>query len=133
MHSVMLVDDQEAMLVELRAVVEATGLAQVVAAETSGRAALHSAELLRPDLVLLDVSLGDESGADLAAKLLEDFPQTRILALSAHANPVYVRGMLKAGACGYLLKDNVQNEIGEAISSVMSGSSWMWVGDGLDR
>ena len=133
MYSVMLVDDQEGMLLELRAVVEATGLARVVAAETSGKAALESAALLKPDLVLLDVSLGEESGVDIAARLHDDLPDTRILALSAHANPVYVRGMLKAGACGYLLKDNVHGEIGEAIAAVMSSSSWMWVGDGLDQ
>jgi two-component system response regulator DesR len=87
----------------------------------------------KPDLVLLDVSLGEDSGVDLAAKLLDEFPQTRILAVSAHANPIYVRGMLKAGASGYLLKDNVHGEIGEAIAAVMSSSACMWVGDGLDQ
>ncbi|MGD8350389.1 MAG: response regulator transcription factor [Gammaproteobacteria bacterium] len=133
MYRVMLVDDQEGMLLELRAIVEATGLASVVAAETNGSAALESAAMHKPDLVLLDVSLGEDSGVDLAAKLLDEFPQTRILAVSAHANPIYVRGMLKAGASGYLLKDNVHGEIGEAIAAVMSSSACMWVGDGLDQ
>ena len=133
MYSVMLVDDQEVILLELRAIVEATGLARVVAAETNGSGALESAAIYEPDLVLLDVSLGEESGVDVAAKLLGKFPRTRILALSAHTNPVYVRGMLKAGASGYLLKDHVHGEIGEAIAAVMSGSPWMWMGDGLDQ
>ncbi|MGD2172039.1 MAG: response regulator, partial [Gammaproteobacteria bacterium] len=77
MYRVMLVDDQEGMLLELRAIVEATGLASVVAAETNGSAALESAAMHKPDLVLLDVSLGEDSGVDLAAKLLDEFPQTR--------------------------------------------------------
>jgi len=133
MYRVMLVDDQQAMLLELRAVVEATGLARVVATETNGAAALESAAVHRPELILLDVSLGDESGVDVAAKLLGEFPDVRILALSAHANPVYVRGMFKAGACGYLLKDHIHDEIGEAIAAIMSSSPWMWVGDGLEQ
>jgi len=133
LYKVMLVDDQEGILLELRAVVEATGMARVVAAETNGSAALESAAMHKPDLVLLDVSLGEESGFDVAAKLLGEFPALRILALSAHANPIYVRGMLKAGASGYLLKDNVHDEISEAIAAVMSSSPCMWVGDGLDQ
>lgn len=133
MYTVMLVDDQEPMLLELRAVIEATGLARVVAAVTNGAAARESALQQQPDLVLLDVSLGEESGIDVAARLLDELPRTRILAVSAHANPIYVRGMLKAGACGYLLKDNVHAEIESAMSAVMSGSTWMWVGDGLDQ
>jgi len=133
MYTVMLVDDQEAILIELRAMIEARGLARVVASATNARQAEECAALHRPELVLLDVSLGEESGIDVAARLRGLLPETRILALSAHANPLYVRGMLKAGACGYLLKDHVHAELDEAITAVMSDSSWMWVGDGLDQ
>lgn len=129
MFSIMLVDDQPAILQYLSNLVEATGIAQVVAAETNGPAAMESAERHSPDLIMLDVSLPDMPGIEIARGLIKSAWDTRILAVSAYANPIYVRSMLDAGAKGYMLKDNAANEIKSAIESVMEGSNW--IGDGL--
>ena len=129
-YNALLIDDQQALLKGLTVVVEATGIAQVVATATDGKLGLEQARRLQPDLILLDVSLGNESGIDIARQLIADNPEHRILALSAHSDAIYVRGMLNAGACGYLLKDNVHDEMHGAITAAMSDRQW--IGDGLD-
>ena len=100
MFSIMLVDDQPAILAGMTSMIERTGIAEVVATETDGAGAIASALSHKPDLILLDVSLGKESGIDVARKLLESWKDARVLAVSAHNDSVYVRGMLNAGAAG---------------------------------
>lgn len=129
LFSIMLVDDQSAILEVLEKLVESTGIARVVAAETDGDRAVTTAISKKPDLILLDVSLGKQSGMDVAQRLFESWCDARVLAVSAHADPVYVRGMLSAGASGYMLKDNGPSEMGSAISTIMDGGQWL--GDGL--
>ena len=129
MFSIMLVDDQPAILAGMASLVESTGIARVVATESDGDAAIETALELKPDLVLLDVSLGSVSGVDIAQKLISRWPEARVLAVSAHANSVYVRGMIKAGASGYMLKDNGPREISDAINTIMGGGQW--IGEGL--
>ncbi len=103
MLSIMLIDDQPAILAGLSTLVESTGVASVVATETDGDAGIETALEKRPDLILLDVSLGSVSGIEVAKKLFAKWPDARVLAVSAHANSVYVRGMINAGARGYML------------------------------
>lgn len=132
MYSIMLVDDQPAILAEMASLVDGTGIAEVVAAESDGEAAIRTALERKPDLVLMDVSLGGVSGVDIARRLRARWPQARILAMSAHADPVYVRGMIAAGASGYMLKDRAPQEIANAIDTIMGGERWIGNGLSLD-
>lgn len=129
MFSIMLVDDQPAILEGLTTLVEGTGIARVIATETNGDSAIETALQQRPDLILLDVSLGKVSGVDIARKLKEKWQDARVLAVSAHPSSVYVRGMINAGANGYMLKDNGPREIVNAITTIMQGGQW--IGEGL--
>lgn len=128
LFSIMLVDDQSAILEGLKRLVESTGIAQVVAAETDGDQAVTTAISKKPDLILLDVSLGRQSGIEVAQRLFERWGDARVLAVSAHADPVYVRGMLGAGARGYMLKDNGPSELANAITTIMDGGRWLGAG-----
>lgn len=132
MFSVMLVDDQPAILAGLVTLVENTGIAQVVATETDGETAISTALEQRPDLILLDVSLGTTSGVDIARKPKRKWQDARLPAVSAHANSVYVRGMINAGASGYMLKDNGPGEILDAIMTIMQGGQWIGTGLSVD-
>ena len=125
MFSIMLVDDQPAILAGLTSLVEGTGIAKVVATETDADVAISTALDKRPDIILLDVSLGGDSGVDVAHKLFQQWPDARVLAVSAHADSVYVRGMLNDGASGYMLKDNGPGEIVDAIKTIMDGGQWI--------
>lgn len=124
----MLVDDQPAILAGLSALVEGTGIARVVATETSGAAAVETAIESKPDLIMLDVSLGGESGADILRRLFARWQDARVLAVSAHADSVYVRSMINAGASGYMLKDQAPAEISNAITTIMDGGRWIGAG-----
>lgn len=128
LYSIMLVDDQAPILESLKKLVEGTGIARVVAAETDGDLAVSTAVRKKPDLILLDVSLGKTSGIDVARRLFEQWRDARVLAVSAHADPVYVRGMLGAGASGYMLKDNGPSELASAIMTIMDGGRWFGAG-----
>ena len=125
----MLIDDQPAILAGMTTLVEETGIAQVIATETNGDSAIKIALEQKPDLILLDVSLGKVSGVDIARRLKEKWQDARVLAVSAHPNSVYVRSMINAGASGYMLKDNGPREIVNAITTIMQGGQW--IGEGL--
>ena len=129
MFSIMLVDDQPAILAGMTTLVDSTGIGKVIATESDGETAIETALELKPDLILLDVSLGGVSGVDIARKLKSQWPEARLLAVSAHANSVYVRGMVSAGANGYMLKDRGPQEITDAINTIMQGGQW--IGEGL--
>lgn len=130
MYSVLLIDDQPAILAGLAAMVEGTGIARVIGSETDGDRGLESALELRPDLIFLDVSLGGVSGIDVARQIVARWPEARILAVSAHGDSVYVRGMVNAGAKGYMLKDKGPGEVSRAMQSIMQGGRWL--SEGLD-
>jgi len=121
----MILDDQPAILQGLKELVEKTGLGRVVATETNGHEALVSVLKHHPELILLDVSMPEMSGVEFAMRLKKLRKETKILAVSAYANNVYVRGMFNAGANGYLLKDNVATELISAIQTVMDGGKWI--------
>lgn len=125
MISIMLVDDQPAILKGLEKVVNSTGIACVVATETNGPDALASAAKYRPDMIMLDVSMPEMNGIDVAKELVGKYENVRILAISAHGSSIYVRGMLNAGANGYMLKDNASAEMKNAIQTIMKGAKWL--------
>lgn len=121
----MIVDDQPAILQGLKELVEKSGLGRVVATETNGHDALVSVLKHHPDLIVLDVSMPEMSGIEFARHVKNLRNETKILAVSAYANNVYVRGMFNAGANGYLLKDNVATELVSAVRTVMDGGKWI--------
>lgn len=82
---------------------------------------LAAAASRTPDLVILDLKLKDGDGLAVIRSLRSQFPSLRILILSQYESPLYVEGALKAGAMGYLVKDQAANEVIEAIRSVLSG------------
>lgn len=129
MFSIMLIDDQPAILAGMTTLIEDTGMARVIATATDGDSAIEIALERKPDLILLDVSLGRVSGVDIARKLKQKWQDARLLAVSAHSSSVYVRGMIDAGASGYMLKDNGPQEIVDAITTIMQGGQW--IGEGL--
>lgn len=99
MISIMILDDQPAILQGLKELVEKTGLGRVVATETNGHEALISVQKHHPDLILVDVSMPEMSGIEFARHLKDRREDTKILAVSAYANNVYVRSMFNADTC----------------------------------
>lgn len=94
---------------------------EVVGGVGNSADALHLVNEQAPDVVLMDVSLGEESGLDLTRRLKLIRPSLRILVLTAHTDDNIVADMLRAGADGYVLKDMAIEELAQAIRAVALG------------
>ena len=77
-----------------------------------------------PDVILMDITLGEESGITLTKKILEEYPDVKILGLSMHKEDNYIVKILESGAKGYLLKDAGSDEMIRAIKQVFSGGTY---------
>jgi two-component system response regulator NreC len=121
---VMLVDDHALVREGLRHVLAATPGIEVVAEAGEGGEALRLAAEVKPDLVVLDLSLPGISGLQLTAQLRALLPSVRVLILSVHDHPEYVLGAVRAGAQGYLRKDTSPAELRAALQAVARGESY---------
>jgi len=119
-----LVDDHQLVRDGLRARLSDVPEISIVGEAGNAQDALVLAAQLCPDLMLIDVRLPDISGIELTAKLVDLVPNTRIMILSMYDNREYVLSALRAGACGYVLKDAPSGEIISAIKSVASGGNY---------
>jgi len=90
-----------------------------------GYQALELVEQLKPDVVMLDVSMPRLNGIDVAKKISETTPSTRIIIVSIHSDESYVLRALKAGAKGYLLKASPEGDILNAVRAVAAGQAYL--------
>ena len=123
---VLLADDHTLVLEGFRRIVEQR--CEVVGAVEDGRALLDAATRLRehgpnlrPDLILLDISMPLLNGVDAARQLKKLLPDVKLIFVTMHADPAYVSEAFKAGASAYLLKRSAARELEQAIDSVMKG------------
>jgi len=96
----------------------------IVAEASTGREALLATQLLKPDIVLMDVSMPKLNGVEATRRIVAERTRTRVIGLSMHSDPRYVLAMLDAGAAGFLLKDAASTELIEALRQVASGRSY---------
>jgi DNA-binding NarL/FixJ family response regulator len=80
-------------------------------------------EELRPDLVVLDIRLRQDSGIEVAKRLRADYPAIKILILSAYDYDQYVRALARIGVDGYITKENSQEELVQAIRDIVAGGA----------
>jgi DNA-binding NarL/FixJ family response regulator len=121
---VLLADDHAMVRDGLRYLLEAAGDIQIVALAPNGQEAVAQALLHSPDVAVLDGSMPVMDGIEATRQICEQVPQTRVVVLSMHHTPEYVRRALKAGACGYVLKDAAGNELVQAIRRVHTGERY---------
>jgi DNA-binding NarL/FixJ family response regulator len=116
-------DDHSLVLAGLRRLVEEEG--DVVGTVEDGRALVEEAKRLRPDLILLDISMPLLNGLDAARQLTKLVPDSKLIFLTVHTTPTYVTEAFKAGAVGYLVKQSATAELKQAIQAVLSGQHYM--------
>lgn len=121
--SVLMADDQSMILAGLRKLVEADY--DVVGTVEDGRALVEAAQKLRPDLILLDISMPLLNGLEAARQLRTLVPDSKIIFLTMHASPAYATEAFQAGAAGYLLKHSAADELSQAIKSVLQGRHYL--------
>ena len=121
---VLVVDDHAVVREGIRHILEGEPGFAVVAEAGNGAEAVRLAEEHRPHVVVLDVTMPGESGLRVAPRLRAAVPEARILFLSMHDNPEYVREGARAGAHGYMLKDSAAAELRAAVRAVHAGESY---------
>ena len=121
MITVLLVDDHAYIRKGIRYLLEATDDMEVVATAANGIEAVAKAHLHQPHVVIMDISMPLMSGIEATQYIKTSCPQSRILALSIHADQAYIEGVLEAGAAGYVLKDAIGSELLQAIRTVYRG------------
>ena len=119
----LMADDHSIMLAGLRKLVE--GTCEVVGAVEDGRAVVEAAERLRPDLILIDISMPLLNGMDAARQIKKSVPDAKLIFLTMHASPVFAAEALQAGASGYLLKQSAASELPQAIDTVLKGQTYL--------
>ena len=120
---VLMADDHSLILAGLRKLVEAE--CDVVGTVEDGRALVEAAQKLRPDLILLDISMPLLNGLEAARQLRTLVPESKLIFLTMHASPTYATEAFQAGACGYLLKRSAASELSLAIKSVLQGQHYL--------
>jgi DNA-binding NarL/FixJ family response regulator len=127
---VLLADDHPMFLAGLRTLVESE--CDVVGTVTDGRELVRVASELKPEVIVLDISLPLLNGIDAAREIKKELPETKLLFLTMHANLAYLKEALVAGATGYLLKTSAREELLGALQDVVRNRIHVSPGFGTD-
>jgi two-component system response regulator NreC len=122
---VFVADDHSIIRQGLCALLEKLPDVEVVGAVKDGRKAIELVGELKPDIVIMDVTMPNLNGIDATRKILEQRRDVKVIALSMHSSRRFVAEMLKAGASGYLLKECLFDELIEAIQTVLAGGTYL--------
>lgn len=123
-YRIALVDDHALFRTGLRGLLEHSTPHRVVAEAASGEEFLEMLQGLEADVVFMDFSMPGMDGAEATERALERRPDLRIITLSMFGEESYYTRMVKAGACGFLLKDSGIDEVIESIEEVMREGSY---------
>lgn len=98
---------------------------EVVGQAQDGAEVVQLAKELRPDVIIMDISMPGMNGIEATGLILAERPNTKIIALSMYASKHFVTEMLKAGALGYVLKSNLFDELAKALHAVAMGRHYL--------
>ena len=122
---ILMVDDHPVVLAGLNALIGADPDFLIVGKARDGRTALRMALELAPDVVVLDISLPEMNGVELAAALRSERPEVRVLVLTVQEERAYLRQLVELGVRGYLLKRSAADELPRAIHAVATGGLYL--------
>jgi DNA-binding NarL/FixJ family response regulator len=122
---ILMADDHPIVLAGLTALVQADPGLCIVGEARDGRTARKLASSLRPDVVVLDISMPEMGGPEVARCLLAEQPECRILMLTVHEDRATLRQLLDLGVAGYLVKRSAADELLRAIHAVAAGGTYL--------
>ena len=98
---------------------------EIIGQAEDGKDALKKARKLLPDIILMDIGMPELNGVEATGILSKELPEIRVIALSMHSDKQYIKGILEAGAFGYLFKNCTYNQLIEAIKTVYAGKKYL--------
>ncbi|HYQ58232.1 MAG TPA: response regulator transcription factor [Draconibacterium sp.] len=98
---------------------------EVISQAENGQDAIDKVEAFKPDVLLVDIAMEKINGIEVTRILKEKMPEIKIIAVSMHSDKQYVKGMLEAGADGYLLKNCTYRQLTDAVTSVYEGKKFL--------
>ncbi|MCU0559467.1 MAG: response regulator transcription factor [Desulfobacterales bacterium] len=124
-QSILIVDDHALFREGLKAIISRNPAYEVVGEAGRGDEALQLAAALRPKLVLVDISLPDQTGIELTRQLRKRLPQTRVMMVTMHSKVDYIVKAFQAGATGFVTKESAAERLLQAIEFVLRGEYFM--------
>ena len=122
---ILLVDDHEIVRYGLRCLIEEQPDMEVVGDAENGRMAIDLACQLKPDVVIMDISMPDMNGVEATRRICKEVPSTKIIVLSMHHKRQFVIDMLKAGVSGYILKTKVHDDLIRAVKAAVANEVYL--------
>ncbi|MDD1966486.1 response regulator transcription factor [Pseudomonas putida] len=123
--NLLLVDDHALIRAGVRALVSDIPGYQVIGEAADGAQLLEMTLDLKPDIILLDISMRDSNGLDALERLHKALPDSKVLILSMHTDPQMIMRALESGAHGYLLKDATATEIEQALEALRNDERYL--------
>jgi DNA-binding NarL/FixJ family response regulator len=123
--TILIVDDHPLVREGLKSILRPAAEYEVIGQAGRARDALHLVKSLKPDLVLLDLSLPDKSGLEITSEIRNISPSTRILIVSMHSRVDYIVKAFQAGATGYMTKESATGSLLAGIERVLNGEYFM--------
>jgi DNA-binding NarL/FixJ family response regulator len=121
--TVILADDHTLVLEGFRRLLETH--CELLATVGDGHALLQAVAQHRPDIVILDISMPVMNGIEAARSLKAKFPTMKLVFVTMHADPAYLRAAFQAGASGYILKQSLSDELTQALHTVLRGQTYV--------
>jgi LuxR family maltose regulon positive regulatory protein len=123
--TILLVDDHALFRQGLRLILEREKDLKVVGEAGDGQEAIDRFRDLSPDVVVMDISMPNVDGVEATRRIVSEFPQTKVVALSVHSGKRFVSEMLQAGVAGYILKETVPEELIQGLWTVLAGKVYL--------